>query len=174
MGISSKIASIADELFPLKLSGDDSNFPALLDNLECVLIVFPKKFDDEAIATARKLIDVLGKRVCGILIYEKVVELEGIKNIVLTEKDFNIAGRPKKAAVASIAEFTASIDISGEFASPLSALPAIAKIPLRIGADESRADGAYNFVVIGSMEKIISNLMESADEQRRSRQKRAR
>lgn len=159
MAFSRKLAEMTEGFVLKKITCPEVEFPRVLAGLERTLVLLPSDFTDSDIELARQIVGFLGKRTSGLISFGKPVEISGAKNIVIDKSDFNLIGWLKRRVLSSFAEYTASIDLSRAFDIPLSALPALAGIGLRIGRDESRAGSIYNVVISGSIEETLKKLL---------------
>jgi hypothetical protein len=127
----------------------------ILKNLDRTLLLWPRNPDESTIEAAREIESVIGDRIGGILAIEMKPPIKLGETIILNSKDIGFFGRPKRKAANRISGFTASIDLSNKFDLPISALPVMAGVPLRIGKDGSLAGGAYNLIVSGRIGEML-------------------
>ncbi len=158
MGFTKKLAGMT-EGFALKyLQCPQAEFPRALAGLDRTLLILPLEFTEADVEQARRVVDYLKGKAVSLLSFARPVEI-GVGNIVLVKTDLNLLGWFRRHAVSALSDFTASIDLSRTFDIPISAIPAVAGIGLRIGRDESRAGSIYNVVISGSIEETLKKLM---------------
>ena len=158
MGVSSILRGIAETSVLRK--ADVSRFPDLFANIERTVVIWPRDPDESTVAMAKGIYEVMGDRIAGGVSFKKAPPIKRGETIVLGDRDIGLFGRPKRASAKRLSGFTASIDLSPDFDLPISALPAMAGIGLRIGRDRSRIGSAYNLIVSGGMGKTLKEILE--------------
>lgn len=134
--------------------------PADLRYIEKSVLLWPSNPDDAAIEIGRKMLETLGDKIALAIGYADSCPFKKIEYMKLDEKnETGLFGYPKKTAAGKINDFSASIDLSPKFDLKLSGLPALARIPLRIGRDTNKMGSFYNVMLTGNSGNEVQTLI---------------
>lgn len=133
--------------------------PADLHYIDKTVLLWPNNPEQAEIEIARNILGILGEKIPLAIGYADSCPLKKLEYLKLDEKkETGLFGNPKRTVADKIYGFTASIDLSPKFDLKLSALPVLAKIPLRVGRDADKMGGFYNVMLTGSSGREIETL----------------
>jgi hypothetical protein len=125
------------------------SFPKDLVKFEKSVLLMPEFPDKTALKIADELGRLLGEKLKAVISFAGEPRIKGVEFIKLGKESLTLFDYPKKSACEKLRGYGAAIDLSPNFALPLSALPVWAGIEIRVGRDATCAGNAYNIIVEG-------------------------